>query len=336
MERSQTVNFTLEISRTSRLAAPQNFQPMDDEKPVESDHKLFGLDINDKKTPYIVFGVISAVWVIYWLVLVLTIKNYNHDWQVRGLFGDMFGAINALFSGLAFAGLIITILLQREELKAQKEELRNNTQALKDQRLEMNHQVTAMQQQGQEMERQNRNIKRQRLETTLYNMWNIHFGIRDWIYIYQDTTQHKGILAFVHFVNVIHKYAFDHQTAKYQDERRVVRTSSLIVGINKANDDSVFFLTAEPYFKSLKLIYSTIKDSDLETEAASRYYANMKAYLTTNEIRVLVYYINYLKEKGRPDPDLIQMNTDLNLMDGFFADLSELTRQRVIFDKGQF
>ena len=35
----------------------------------------------------------------------------------------MFGAVNALFSGLAFAGLIIAILLQRQELQLQREEL---------------------------------------------------------------------------------------------------------------------------------------------------------------------------------------------------------------------
>lgn len=35
---------------------------------------------------------------------------------VRGQFGDKFGAVNALFSGLAFAGIIITLLLQRRDL----------------------------------------------------------------------------------------------------------------------------------------------------------------------------------------------------------------------------
>lgn len=39
----------------------------------------------------------------------------------RGAFGDKFGAINALFSGLAFAGLITTILLQRRELAETRE-----------------------------------------------------------------------------------------------------------------------------------------------------------------------------------------------------------------------
>ena len=34
--------------------------------------------------------------------------------EERGQFGDMFGAVNALFSGLAFAGLILTLILQRK------------------------------------------------------------------------------------------------------------------------------------------------------------------------------------------------------------------------------
>jgi hypothetical protein len=42
---------------------------------------------------------------------------------VRGINGDMFGGLNALFSGLAFAGIILTIIMQGIELKAQREEL---------------------------------------------------------------------------------------------------------------------------------------------------------------------------------------------------------------------
>ena len=43
--------------------------------------------------------------------------------EERGQTGDQFGAINALFSGLAFAGLITTLLLQRQELELQRREL---------------------------------------------------------------------------------------------------------------------------------------------------------------------------------------------------------------------
>jgi hypothetical protein len=45
-------------------------------------------------------------------------------WETRSQFGEAFGAIEALFSGLAFAGLIYTIALQRRELQLQREELR--------------------------------------------------------------------------------------------------------------------------------------------------------------------------------------------------------------------
>ena len=41
----------------------------------------------------------------------------------RGTFGDMFGAVNALFSGLAFVGVIYAILLQSQELALQRTEL---------------------------------------------------------------------------------------------------------------------------------------------------------------------------------------------------------------------
>ena len=42
---------------------------------------------------------------------------YNYAGADRGIFGDMFGAVNALFSGLAFVGIQYTILLQRADLK---------------------------------------------------------------------------------------------------------------------------------------------------------------------------------------------------------------------------
>jgi hypothetical protein len=49
----------------------------------------------------------------------------------RGQFGDLFGGVNALFTGLAFAGVIYTILLQRWDLEVQREELRLNTAELR-------------------------------------------------------------------------------------------------------------------------------------------------------------------------------------------------------------
>lgn len=42
--------------------------------------------------------------------IILLINLSFDDWGVRGQFGDLFDPVNALFSGLAFAGLVITII----------------------------------------------------------------------------------------------------------------------------------------------------------------------------------------------------------------------------------
>lgn len=77
----------------------------------------------------------------------LVFTGYSND--ARGTFGDQFGAVNALFSGLAFAGLIYTIILQRRDLKLQREEMRDQTK---------------------EFKKENETLKIQRFENTFFNM----------------------------------------------------------------------------------------------------------------------------------------------------------------------
>jgi hypothetical protein len=69
---------------------------------------------------FVLFGIIVA-WLLFGGILPVWISESTAD---RGSFGDMFGAVNALFSGLALAGVIYAILMQREELALQREELR--------------------------------------------------------------------------------------------------------------------------------------------------------------------------------------------------------------------
>ena len=62
-----------------------------------------------------------------------------------GLFGDSFGAVNALFSGLAFAGVIYAIILQRKELQLQREELEATRGELKGQKEALRAQASTLQ-----------------------------------------------------------------------------------------------------------------------------------------------------------------------------------------------
>lgn len=61
----------------------------------------------------------TALWLGSYFVIRFIFKLENGN---AGAFGDQFGAINALFTGLSFAGIIITLRQQQEELNAQRRE----------------------------------------------------------------------------------------------------------------------------------------------------------------------------------------------------------------------
>lgn len=71
-----------------------------------------------------------AVVVIIWVVSTVLILFGLDNWADRGTFGDLFGAINSLFSGLAFAGLIYNIVLQKQDLELQRNEIALNRNEL--------------------------------------------------------------------------------------------------------------------------------------------------------------------------------------------------------------
>ena len=70
----------------------------------------------------------------------------------RGNYGDMFSTVNSLFSGLALAGIILTILLQRNELSLQRLELKNT-------RLELKRTAVAQENSEKALNRQAENLK---------------------------------------------------------------------------------------------------------------------------------------------------------------------------------
>lgn len=75
--------------------------------------------------------------VIAWLVAFVAVYFAIADWEHRGQFGDMFGALNVLFSGFAFAALYFTISLQQKQLRQQDEQIQLQREELRLQREEM-------------------------------------------------------------------------------------------------------------------------------------------------------------------------------------------------------
>jgi hypothetical protein len=66
--------------------------------------------------------IIISIWYWSWCYIDSTIELPAN----RGTFGDKFGFINSLFSGLAFAGLAYTIYIQHTELLEQKQQFKQS------------------------------------------------------------------------------------------------------------------------------------------------------------------------------------------------------------------
>lgn len=85
------------------------------------------------KPLWVLMALVCLVWLVFGVSL--------YSLKDRGTFGDMFGAVNALFSGLAFAGIIIAIFLQRDELELQRRELSETRKELEGQKLQLERQA---------------------------------------------------------------------------------------------------------------------------------------------------------------------------------------------------
>lgn len=133
-----------------------------------------GPELPDRKLwAWLVVGGIAVVAV--WLaVTYLFVPYVTVDAPSSGATGDIFGGVNALFSGLAFGGLIVTLVLQRDELRAQRNELRLT-------RIELRGQAAAL-------SAQERAVTKQTLEATFLRLMELHtrtvdsFGMQELVH----------------------------------------------------------------------------------------------------------------------------------------------------------
>lgn len=118
-------------------------------------------EIEDSNTKDIFIGIclfitVFGIWYFSWYYIDnFLFLDYNSQKDVeahRGQFGDKFGAVNSLFSGLAFAGIIFTIFLQKRELTLQRQEL-------KDTREELQRSADAQEKSGIALNKQAQNLK---------------------------------------------------------------------------------------------------------------------------------------------------------------------------------
>ena len=111
---------------------------------------------------WIIAGLIfAAVLLIFGGFTWVMIENFGSGKVDLGSWanaGAAYGMLAALFTGLAFAGLIVTILLQREDLSLQREELKETRKVLDLQR--------------EELKNQSETMKKQQFENSFFNLIN--------------------------------------------------------------------------------------------------------------------------------------------------------------------
>jgi hypothetical protein len=106
-------------------------------------------------------ALIVLAWAISWFAL----YHYFPDNSARALFGEAFGSVSALFSGLAFAGLVVAILIQRDELQLQRDELELTREELRGQKEQLTKQAEI--------------FRKQMFESTFFQLIRLHHDLVD-------------------------------------------------------------------------------------------------------------------------------------------------------------
>lgn len=229
------------------------------------------------------FLLVVMLWVSSWLI----ITHYIKDPTNQGTFGDTFGAVNALFSGLAFAGLIATLLYQKEELKLQREELQQTREELKGQR--------------EEFEEQNKTLKRQRFENTFFNMLSLQQEITNNLFYQDEKENEQTITQHTYKGREVFKEIYENATVKYEGFIYPKNTGlKLVLKHNGYNAYTAIADTTrfDHYFRNLYRIFKYIDTTDLiDQNERYQYACIVRSQLSDYELIML--FFNCLSDNGK-------------------------------------
>lgn len=222
-------------------------------------------------------------WFLLILLTSLVIAGWGatlfilHDDPNRGTFGDMFGGVNALFSGLAFVGVIVAIFMQKKELELQRKELGYTREELQGQK--------------EQLKAQNETLQHQSFESTFFQLLRLQSEIIQSIDLIG--TQNR-VTSGRDCFQVFHKRLSEF----WQKEGKV--SGDPIQDIETVNSIYLKFYQKHQsevghYFRSL---YNIVKFVDSSDAVDKRLYTNLiRAQLSSYELALLFY--NTLSDMGR-------------------------------------
>ena len=231
--------------------------------------------------------------------------------ECRGQFGDSFGALNALFAGLAFAGVIYAIILQKKELGLQRDELGLQRKELEDTRAEIRGQKEQLQAQNQTLQKQN-------FENSFFQLLGRHSEIVNSMVIHGSLLSSPQRL--LNLKNYSGRECFDHMLQKLKDIYEA-RTEQFNAGTQPDEDSAEslrrkwlndkyekFFPDLQPYvghyFRHLYNIVEFVDKSTSEVAEKKFYIALIRAQLSSTELGLLFYH--GLSDRGAEFRDLVK------------------------------
>jgi hypothetical protein len=215
-----------------------------------------------------------GIVLIMWLLNISLLSNFPD----RGTFGDMFGAVNSLFTGLALVGVFYSNQLQR------KQNSENEKEIIK---LERDRILS-------------------RFETTFFNLLENHsriieaMDLKKSISIYDkdgvEMYDIKGVKIMYKIIIATKRDCF--RTMRIKLFKKLNKEKKTIYEVNTAYDfvQNYYKLDLHHYFRFIYHILKFIKKSDIDEELKYKYSSILRATLSAHEL-VFIFY-NGIHEFG--------------------------------------
>ncbi len=209
--------------------------------------------------------------IILWGTSIVLVQWLFPEIEERGQFGDSLGGVNALFAGLAFAGVIWAIILQQKELVLQRAEL-----AL--QRAELEKTREEIKGQKEQLAAQNQTLQQQSFESSFFQLLGLHNDIVNSMAIPQS---HHGRECFIFlFKELTRNDAYEKFFAEYQP----------VVGHYFRHLYNVVKFVDQSDFSFVELNDQKFEALPVRRQAGKKFYTNLvRAQLSSSELGLLFY-----------------------------------------------
>ena len=241
-------------------------------------------------------------WWPFWLILLFVVSSwfvFVMEWfpwwteeNARGTFGDSFGVVNALFSGLAFAGVICAILLQKKELELQRKELEDTRAEIKGQK---------------------ETLQKQNFESSFFQLLNMHSEIVSSIVILETNIRRSMAQGDIEYTEYSGRRCFGYllRNLKSSLEKAIDENRPKTEVFNDTYEEEFFSIYQTyigHYFRHLYNVVKFVHEHEYfdkkKFKEKKRYTNFIRAQLSSNELGVLFY--NCLSDRGAKFKDLVE------------------------------